>query len=289
MKTGFYDQAAFLYRKAYNLGSSSEFVLTAALGAGKCYYQMKDYESAKKWLTRYIELTKEQKRDTKQVSQNTDSYTAYLLLGKTYLVLGNYEAACAALQKTTMLAAAGDDYFEAVTSLVETQIKQDNFIGVLAIIENAHDRPFTQAQLTKLLILKSRALRAMGLTDQALAALLDRERFVADSQLRASLIIEMARCNAVNRDLDKAKERLTAGLSMLTPGPEAQTASLELADVCLKLGENQEVIKICNQLIGSSQDESIKRKASEILASTYNKQQDYDKAAQAILMVSRPR
>lgn len=289
MKTGLFEQAAILYRKAYNLGYSSEFTAVAAIGAGKCYYQMKDYEAAKKWLTRYLEIIQGQKQVKNRNSQDTNFYTAYFLLGKTYLALGNFEAACSALQKTTILAVAGDDYYEALISLIETQIKMENFIGALSIIESARDRPFTQAQATQMLILRSRALRLMGLADQALAALSDRERYVADSQLKASIVVEMARCSEVNRDFDKAKELLAEGLSLLAAGPEAQAVSLELAEVCLKLGDDKQAIRICNQVIGSSQDESIKRKVADILASTYNKQQDYDKAARAILMVSRPK
>jgi tetratricopeptide (TPR) repeat protein len=140
----------------------------------------------------------------------------------------------------------------------------------------------------------------MGLADQALAALSDRERYVADSQLKAGIIIEIARCGVSEGKFDLAKERLTEGLSLLEAGPEAQQVSLELAEVCLKLGENQQAITICSQLIDSSQsrssatgegrqtaDESIKRRASGILASAYNKQQDYDRAAQVLLMASK--
>ncbi|MGA2093425.1 MAG: tetratricopeptide repeat protein, partial [Sedimentisphaerales bacterium] len=300
MKAGLFEQACSLYRKAFNLGFSTQFTAAAALGAGKCYYQMKDYESAKKWLIRYFDTVQGQKHDAKPGSPNADSYTAYFLLGKAYLALGNLEAACSALQRTATLAVAGDDYFEALTALVETQIKQDNFIETLAIIENVRDRPLSQGQSTQLLILKSRALRGMGLADKALAALSDREHYVADSQLKAGIIIEIARCGVSEGKFDLAKERLTEGLSLLNAGPEAQQVSLELAEVCLKLGENQQAITICSRLIDSSQsrspatgegrqtaDESIKRRASGILASAYNKQQDYDRAAQIILMASK--
>jgi hypothetical protein len=95
--------------------------------------------------------------------------------------------------------------------------------------------------------------------------------------------------------LDLAKDRLTEGLSLLEAGPEAQAVSLELAEVCLKLGEDQQAITICNRVIDSTQsgeerqtvDESLRRKASEILASAYSRQHDLDKAAQVILMVSK--
>jgi tetratricopeptide (TPR) repeat protein len=295
MKAGQFEQACSLYRKAFNLGFSTQFSAVAALGAGRCYYQMEDFESAKRWLIRYIEMIGAQKDAAKHEKETADSYTAYFLLGKTYLALGNLEAACSALQRTATLAVTGDNYFEALTTLVETHIKQDNFIEALAVIANARDRPFSQGQSTKLLILKSRALQGMGLADQALTALCDRERYVADPQLRAGIIIEIARCGVSEGKLDLAKDRLTEGLSLLEAGPEAQAVSLELAEVCLKLGEDQQAITICNRVIDSTQsgeerqtvDESLRRKASEILASAYSRQHDLDKAAQVILMVSK--
>jgi tetratricopeptide (TPR) repeat protein len=295
MKAGKIEQACSLYRKAFNQGFSTQLTAAAALGAGSCYYQMKDYESAKKWLVRYIETVGAQKAGAKADRETAGSYTAYFLLGKTYLALGNLEAACSALQRTAALAAAGDDYFEALTALVEAKIKQDNFIEALAIIENARNRPLSQGQSTQLLILKSRALRGMGLADKALAVLCDTERYVADPRLKADIVVEIARCGVSEGKFDLAKERLTEGLSMLEAGPQAQQVSLELAEVCMKLGENQQAITICNRLIDSTQslegqqtaEDSIKRKASEILSSAYSKQLDLDRAAQVILMASK--
>ena len=55
MKAGMHDQACAQYRKAYALALSNEFKAIAALGAGKCFYQQKDYEPALKWLNIYLE------------------------------------------------------------------------------------------------------------------------------------------------------------------------------------------------------------------------------------------
>jgi len=295
MKAGQFEQACLLYRKAFNLGFSTQFSAVAALGAGRCYYQMENYESAKRWLIRYIEMVGAQKADAKVERETAGSYIAYFLLGKTYLALGNLQAACSALQRTATLAVAGDDYFEALTVLVEAQIKQNNFIEALAVIENARDRPLSQGQSTKLLILKSRALQGMGLADQALAVLCERQRYIADSQLKADIIIEIARCGVSEGKFDIAKEQLTEGLALMEAGPEAQQVSLELAEVCLKLGGNKQAITICNRIIDSTQsrerhktaNEAIIRKASKILASAYSEQQDLDKAAQILLMVPK--
>jgi len=56
---GFFDEALRLYRKVHNLGLSSKLQTASAIGAGRCSYENKDYESAAKWLVKYIKLTNE--------------------------------------------------------------------------------------------------------------------------------------------------------------------------------------------------------------------------------------
>ena len=87
---GLQSEAGRIYRKVYNLSLSAQSQTAAAFGAGRCFYQMEDYKSAAKWLTRYIRLGRDQK--------NKDLYPAYFILGKTYLALGNSDAACDAFQ-----------------------------------------------------------------------------------------------------------------------------------------------------------------------------------------------
>ena len=91
MKAGMYDQACSQYRKTYALALSTEFKTTAALGAGKCFYQQKEYEPSLKWLTIYLETVDAQQLTAKksakpELRNNRELYTAYLLLGKIYFV-----------------------------------------------------------------------------------------------------------------------------------------------------------------------------------------------------------
>jgi len=299
MKAGFYDQACSLYRKAYTLGLSTESKTIAAFGAGRCFYQMSNYESAIKWLTLYIEATGKQQhfaqtaarfsspKSAKQESQGgANLYTAYLLLGRANLALGNLQQACDALERTAKRAAASDDYLDAISSLVEAQIKQENFVAALGTIENVRAWSFSQEQVTRLLLLKSNVLRAIGLADQAITALTDRSQYLTDTQLKANVILELARCHIAAQNLDLARTHLTEVLSLVEPGPVSQQASLELADVCLKLGDHRQTISICTKLLDSSASEQTKQQASKILASAYSGQEDYDKAALALLTAS---
>jgi tetratricopeptide (TPR) repeat protein len=283
MKAGLYDEACSLYRKAYNLGFSTESRTIAAFGAGRCFYELKDYESAVKWLTRYIDATAAQQNtpqtDANQQSQpGADLYTAYLLLGKANLALGNLPQACDALNRTLRRATASDEYVVAVAALVETQVRQENFVAALGIIENVRAWPFSQEQVTRLLLLKSSVLRAMNLTDQAVTLLTDRIQYLTHPQLKAEIMLELARCHVTAKNLEQARAYLTEILSMVEPGPLVQNASLELAEVCLKLQDYQQTISICTRLLDSSAPEQTKQQASKILASAYDKQQEYDKA-----------
>jgi tetratricopeptide (TPR) repeat protein len=288
MKAGHYEQACSLYRKAYTLGSSTEAKTAATFGAGKCFYQLNDYESTIKWLTLYIEAIGAQQRPANKSASpesqsGADLYTAYLLLGKSHMAMGNLQQACEALGRTVKRANASDEYVEAIASLVETQIKQKDLVGALSTIQNIRAWPFSQEQATRLLLLKSNVLRELGLTDQASTLLADRVQYLTDSKLKAEITLELARCQIAAEKFDTARTYLTEVLSLVEPGPVAHTASLELAEVCFKLKDYRQTISICTQLLDSSASKQIKQQASKTLAAAYSSQQDYDKAAMALL------
>jgi TolA-binding protein len=122
-KVGLKSEAARLYNKVYNLNLSAESQIAAALGAGKCSYEIKDCESTTKWLTRYITLGRD--------NQNKDLYSAYFLLGKTYLELGNPESACDAFQHAIqggLSRLSRGEYIETVSALVEGYMQQGHFV-----------------------------------------------------------------------------------------------------------------------------------------------------------------
>jgi tetratricopeptide (TPR) repeat protein len=287
MKAGMYEQACTQYRRAYNLTVSNEAKSVAALGAGKCYYQLKDYEAVLKWLTIYIEILDTRKlaaqKSGTEPQNNPELYTAYLLLGKTHLAIGNIKQACDILERTVKKAGGSDDYAEAISALIEAQIQQGDMVTALETIENVRPWSFTQEQTTRLLLLKSEILRKSGLVEQAAALLADRIQYLTDAKLKANVTLEMGRCEIAANRLDAARLYLTDAVSVMDPGPVAQTASLELAEVCFKLKDYRQTISICKQLLDSSPSEQIKQKTSKILAAAYSNQKDYDKAAMALL------
>jgi predicted Zn-dependent protease len=83
--------------------------------------------------------------------------------------------------------------------------------------------------------------------------------------------------------LEFARKKLAEILVMVEPGLLAHEIALKLAEVCLKLNQNSQAISICLQLLDSDPSAPVSQKALEILATAYNRQKNYDRAALALL------
>ena len=57
MGDGLYEEAAKKFRKVYNIDLNPETQRTAAYGLGACFFELKQYDEAKNWLTHAINLT----------------------------------------------------------------------------------------------------------------------------------------------------------------------------------------------------------------------------------------
>lgn len=275
MKAQLYDEAARLYRNVHNLGFSLQSKAMAALGAAKCFYQKNDYESAAKWLIQYIQMAKD--------PTDSDLYLAYFLLGKTNLALGKYEQACNALQHALTGQSSRQEYVQTALALTKVYIGQTHFVKALDVLENVSSLALSQEQSIDILLLKCQILRAIGLIDNAIAVLGDRAQYLADAQLKARISLELAKCSIAKGDLELARRDLAEILVLVEPGPLAHEVNCELADVCLKLGQNSQVISICSQLLDSAPAAPVKQRASDLLAAAYTRQRSYDRAVLALL------
>ncbi|MHC4112763.1 MAG: tetratricopeptide repeat protein, partial [Planctomycetota bacterium] len=279
MKAGLTNEAARLYSKVYHIGMSLQSQTASAFGAGRCFYKQKDYEAAAKWLSRYFDLAKD--------STSRQLYSACLLLGKSNLALGKTQQACDAFE-AALGGPAGQltrqEYIETVSALVEVKIQQANFLEALALLENARSRQFSQEEESiEILLLKSRLLRIMGLADEAIATLGDRAQYTRDPQVKVEISFELAKCYIAKENLELARRDLAEIIILVEPGPLAHEIALELADVCLKLGQSSQTISICSQLLDLDPSEQIKQKALDILAAAYSRQKNYNRAALALL------
>ncbi len=267
-----------LYGRVHNLGLSEESKFAAALGAGECSWRLGDYASAEKWLSQCIGQTNDRK--------NKDLYSAYLLSGKIYAALKNPEASYNAFQ----YAFAGvpsqlskEEFIEHIPASVEMYIQQGYLVQALNLLENAESLTLSLKESVEILLLKSRVLRTMGLTDKAIAMLGDRAEYIIDSQLKAEIEFQLCQCYIEKEDLEFAYRKLTEILTQAKPGPLMYEATFRLADVCLKLERSSQAVSICMQLLDLEPPEQIKQKTLELLAMAYNQKKNYDKAALALL------
>ena len=274
MEAGLKSEAAQLYQRIYNFDLSVDSNIASALGAAGCYYETESYQDAVKWLIRYIELAGDDK--------NNDLYSAYLLLGKSYLALEQYQRACDAFKYALTEQNSREQYVEAIQSLVESHIEQGNFLEALDVLESVRTIALSQEQSIDMLVLKSRVYRLLALVDTAVVLLRDRSGFVTEPALKAKISFELAMCYITKGDLELARSSLGDVLSYVESGPFSHKAALELADVCLKLDQNSQAITICSQLLDSNTSDQTKRRALELLASAYNQQGNYEKAALAL-------
>jgi tetratricopeptide (TPR) repeat protein len=269
-------EAERLYRKVYNLSLSSESQSAAAFGAGECSLHIGDHESAVKWLTRYIKLTKESK----------DLCSAYFLLGKAYLALENSEAACNAFQHALQGGPerlGREEYIETISAMVEAYMQQGHFVQALDILEDIHSAALSQKEFIEILLLKSKVLRVMGLVDKAIAIIGDRAEYVSDTQLKTKICFELSDCYIEKGRLDVAHKKLAEILVLTESGPLAHEIALRLAEVCLQLGQNNQTISVCSQLLNLQPSEQIKQKTLDLMAMAYKQQKNYDRAALALL------
>lgn len=279
-KAELYEEAAYLYRKVYNLGLSTLSQTIAALGAGKSFYRMEDYESAAKWLRRYIDLA-EASGPAGQAGK--ELYAAYFLLGESNLALGKLEQACKAYQATLSGRISREQYVETVAALVEAQSRRENYVEALKTLENMYPWPFSRAESARILLLRSRVLRAMGLIDEAVTVLGDRAQYLTDADLKAGISFELTKCYRAEGKLELARTKLAELLSAAEPGPLADEIALELADVSMVSGRNSQTISICSQLLHSQISAQTRQRATELLATAHSREKNYDKAALVLL------
>jgi tetratricopeptide (TPR) repeat protein len=280
MKAGLNVEAQRLYRKVYNLGFSVESQTAAALGAGMCCYEEKEYENAIKWLFEYIGLAKDNKDDS--------LYRAYFLLGKANSAMGKTQQACMAFEYALAGQHPPEDYVQIVSALIQAYIEQESYIEALGVLGNIDSWRLSQRQNVEILVLKSKVLRQMGLIDRAVAALGDRAEYILAPELKARILFELAQCYTTDGRLELARRNLTEILVSIDAGPLSEEVALQLAEVCLKMGQEPKTISICSQLLDLDPSEELRKKTLLLLAKAHNKHQDYDRAALALLGHRKP-
>ena len=158
-------------------------------------------------------------------------------------------------------------------------MQQECYAKALQVLHDTSTRQLTQAESTQVLILESRVLRGIGLTDKAVTLLAKREKYVIDDSLKAQIGCELSDCYIEQGQLDLARKKLVHILEADGSEPVAHKTALKLADVCRQLGLDDQAISVASELLRSHPSDAIEQEASKLLAAVYHKRKDYDRAA----------
>ncbi|MCF7972282.1 MAG: tetratricopeptide repeat protein [Phycisphaerae bacterium] len=274
-RLGNHEEAAKLYRKVFYLNLSDESRTIAALNAGRCFYEIKDYESAQLWLAQYIKLVKG--KNDKELS------SAFLTLGKSLLGLGNSKLACQAFQHALEGDLDKKEYLETLTSLVRGYMEQQDPMEAIDVLENAFNAQLTSSDIMELDLVKSRVLRNAGFMDRAIGLLQHTKGSVISPSLNAKISFELSLSLIEKGELVDAQQELSSTLIKGEAGPLSHEIALTLAQVCLELNQDDQAISVCEGVLKLGPDPSLVHKASQLLAEAYTHKKNYDKAALALM------
>ena len=97
------------------------------------------------------------------------------------------------------------------------------------------------------------------------------------------MFYEIALCKIASGEPGSAYATLTDTIAICEPGELNDQITAALADVCLKLNRDKQAYDLCTGLIDNSSSKEIKLQARQIIAEVYRRQNNFDKAALALL------
>lgn len=273
MQTGLYDSAINKYRRVYNLDLTHKTQKHAAYGLGECYYWTQNFPEAQRWLSLAITLTED--------ASDNRLYTAYYLIGKTFIHLEQYEKASQALRNALGGTIPMEDHVTITMDLVKAEINQENLLVALNIIEAIPTDRLAPEYASEVLIAKANIYCILGIPDTAASLLRHKIPFIVNSETRAKLNFQLAKCYIELDQLKLARKRVTDAIFNLPPGPLALEANLMIIDLSTRLNMLDEAKKICRQFLKNDLDTETRKKAGDLLGQIYDRQKLYANAANA--------
>jgi tetratricopeptide (TPR) repeat protein len=274
LESGKNELARDLFRKAFQMSLSRGGRCEAALGLGRCAYVQDDWAEAQMWLIRAMDLF-EDKNDIRVSSIN-------FMLGKTYLAQGQYAEA----SKTLRVALSGKfsekEYVQITLELIAAETRQGNYLEAMNILGSVPQEHLGQQDLCEFLIAKAGILREIDAAEEGVSLLRRKIEFVADSRLRAWLMLELAKCYFTAGDYPLARRELNDALPDMQDAYRAREGVLILARIAEKLNQPRQAETLCTTLLTDAQvEDAIRREAFVILGRVYTGQKHYEKAALA--------
>lgn len=273
LEAGLLDEALKVFCRLYHLNLTAASRKQACLGAGDCFQRKGDFKEASRWLVRYIGLAGR--------SNNEELAQAYLLLGRSQAALGETAQAAVAFQRALARFPTARQYVAAALGLTRACLDRKDYLSAAGALERLRQRHLRPREMQEYLLLTARALREMGLPGKAQLMLADgaKRAAITDPQIRAEILVELARCCLDSGDLAEARKWLLEAVARLKPGNRAWEARLELADVCLRLGSAAEAVAVARVLSQARCPAWVRQRATEILVAGYVMQQNFQGAA----------
>ena len=274
MNSGRFDEAAEMFRRVYYLDVNQQARRMSAFGLGRCAFERGRYEEAAKWLTEAISNTLD-KNDSRLA-------TACMMLGRSYVHLGNYTAASAALRAALGSRLDNSEYVQIVLELARSEAKQEQYLRALNILESIPEERLNQAESVEVMLGRAELYRMIGVPSTAISLLRRKIEFIADSQLRARMSLELAECYLQNGETTPARRELNDAMPSLPAGTPSHRAGYLMAQIAFQNARYDQAESLCQETLRLGvQDESLRQRLYGLLGSIYTTQKAYDRAALA--------
>lgn len=281
MEYGLYEDAEKMFDKVYKLNLSANIRCRASYGLGKCAYERGDYPKAQAWLTRAIDMT--------ESSDDSRLGTAFSLLGRVCVQQKKYEQASLAFRGALQKKLSRDEYFQVTMELIRSTIREQRYVKALELLDSIPEPQLSQEQTCEVMLVRSRILRDIDLTETAISLLRRKIEFIADAGLRARLSMELASCYLETGDLSVAEKELMDSVYDLEENVEIQRSLALLADIIYRRGRLEMAEDLCHQILCRPDvDPGIRKEVFSLLGRMYQDQQRYDRAALAYAGILNP-
>ena len=273
LKTGLFAEAVTTFRKLYYWELSRSSQMGAAFGAGKGYWLQGEHADAVTWFQRY--------RKAAAGVLDADRAEAEYLLAQSLLALGETAGAQAALRRAMMAEAEPALSADILLALAGTLADEAEYAEALALVARIDPAATPAEHVDRATLLEVRMLRAMGLADRATRCLMDRRPKAAGPQSAIEMEIALARCSVDLGRPEDARRLLETVVAHLEPGPLAQTACADLAEVHLAAGRTEQAISTARRVLAETAPAEVRRRVLNTLGRAYLRSNDYDRAALA--------
>lgn len=270
-----YDQAARNYQKVYYVSPNRNYQISAALGAAKSFHEQKDFEQAEQWFNNYFKIVKNKNSE--------ECYLAYYTFGQTSLAMNKIQQACNSFRLALNGNKSNDQYLTTLLALIESYIKEKDFVNAIKQIEQLPLEQFSPMQYTKILLIKSKVFRHIGLTEEALSLLGDKAEYISNPEFKSEIMLEISHCYVSQGNLAEAEKTLSKIITIVEPGYYTDQVKLELAQVLFDQNKPDQAISICTKIIASNAGKQIKEEASKLASEAYKHKNDYNNAAAVLL------